>query len=218
MFNETAEFIQDQVLFQTFTLKDVFQNMLEIVSGREYYTKRHLWTLLKDHFGGQLEFIQKGTRYDVLCFRSTAKKIISDFHKRYKSQADCENSGAEDLDPKVEIIRTAAKLLLDDAKSSTVHQSTNYPETDNLYQEDPCVPESFRCLLQILFPSRPMFAEIWAQCLFRNVLPRAPPSPFQLANSLHPKRKYNSKASLTISQRLVFVCLTRSRKGIFGRF
>ena len=49
---------------------------------------------------------------------------------------------------------------------------------------------SFRWLFESPMKSTKL-SEIWGRCLFRQVLPREPVSPFQLENAIHLKRKYS---------------------------
>ena len=183
VFHELVLFLQQEVFKTTFTLGDVFDKMIKIAGDREYYTEKSLRKKLKEEFGGSLQFVNIGSRSDILCFKSDADRIITEYHAAASTD--------DGVEPKKKFLQAAAKLLLDEAKCVRDLPTDRYPDLNDLDKPDPCVPEAFRWFFEALLPQR--LAEIWSQCLLRKVLPRAPVSPFQLGNALFLKHKWNSK-------------------------
>ena len=76
------------------------------------------------------------------------------------------------VNPKLKFILTTAKIFKDEAKCVGAQASDFYPSFENLDNPDPYVPDAFRWFFEDLLP--PKLAEIWAQCLLRQILQRAP--------------------------------------------
>ena len=181
---ETIDFIQQESFKTTFTLDDVNEKMKELAGEREFYVKKTLRSKLKQEFGDSLEYINIGSRADILCFKSNADQIIADYHSAAKND--------DGIDPKKKLLLAAAQILRDEAKCVRELQSTDYyPSMNNLDRPDPSVPPAYRWFFEALLSAE--LTEIWAQCLLRKVLPREPVSPFQLANALYLKNNWNSK-------------------------
>ena len=196
VFQETIDFIQIESFNTTFTLDDVYKKMTEIAAkdNLDCYSKKSLRSKLKDAFGSSLHFVNIGSRSDILCFKSSADQIIADYHA--SALAD------DGVDPKLKFMLTTAKIFKDEAKCVGAQASDFYPSLENLDNPDLYVPDSFRWFFEALLP--PKLAEIWAQCLLRQILPRSHISPFQLSNALYLKQKWNSKALNTHMARLGF--------------
>ena len=102
----------------TFTLDDAYSEMENIAGGRDIYSKKHFRTRLKDELK-TLEFISRFKTKDILCFRSTADKIIEEYHN------NLQNDDGTDPRTKVrKLIDTVVKVIKDDAKCAKFADST----------------------------------------------------------------------------------------------
>ena len=170
----------------TFTLDDAYSEMENIACGRDIYSKKHFRTRLKDELK-TLEFISRFKTKDILCFRSTADKIIEEYHN------NLQNDDGTDPRTKVrKLIDTVVKVIKDDAKCAKFADSTFYPTIHQLGEPDPNVPGSMHWLMEGLIVNSER-AEAWAQQLLHQVCPRVPISPFMFGLAIDLKKRYYEK-------------------------
>ena len=106
------------------TVIDLVEKMEEYLSDAdsEAYGQQHMKTKLLEYFGDKIIITDSNGKPKVVTFRTTAATILQEFHVKQKN-LDIE---AE----KMNIIKTAAKLIKNDLKSIKT-TNVNYPEIDS---------------------------------------------------------------------------------------
>ena len=104
-FQEIAKFLIENDDEQI-TLKDLVDKMVELC-GELSYTSTHMKKRLLEHFGSSIVITELNGKQNVITFRNTASSILHSFYQKSSSDYDAY---------KIEIIKTAAQLLLTDIR------------------------------------------------------------------------------------------------------
>lgn len=139
-FIRIAQYLQENDDEQI-TITDLVNKMKECC-GDLAYSQIYMKKKLQEHFGSSIIITEINGKHNVVTFRNTAASILQNFYTRPKT----EDPAAE----KMEIIKTAAKLLLSDIKSMNAPKK-NYPDPSKLMsQEDNVeyIPESLYLFLR----------------------------------------------------------------------
>ena len=115
-FQEIAKFLIENDDEQI-TLKDLVDKMVELC-GELSYTSTHMKKRLLEHFGSSIVITELNGKQNVITFRNTASSILHSFYQKSSSDSDAY---------KIEIIKTAAQLLLTDIKD---FKATKLPHPD----------------------------------------------------------------------------------------
>ena len=142
-FLEVANFLEENDDEQI-TISDLISKMEAILDGSEYsaYSRVHMRSKLKEHFGDNIVIAHINGKSDVVTFRNTAATILQDFYNsRQKPDLSTE---------KIRLVQTASKLIKSDIKLVETENNC-YPSYDDFESQDKCIaflPETLRILLE----------------------------------------------------------------------
>ena len=107
----------------TVPLLNAKMSELCVEKGRNPYDKKYLKKRITEDFDGSIIIANINGNADVISFRSTASKVLQDFHKKQHS----DDSEVE----KYRIIKAAADIIKNDIKE-LVNNTANYPTANEI--------------------------------------------------------------------------------------
>jgi hypothetical protein len=161
------------------TINDLVKKMTDhlINTGLEAYSRTHMKRRIQEHFGNRVIMTSLSTKECVITLRDTASSILHAFHLQNKPE--------NPEDEKLDIIKTAAKLIVSDVKSMKT-PSDSYPSSDNWSSIDCAVdyiPSTLQTLLRSMFAGKDVDLKLASigQAIVQAIRPRAILAPLQLA-------------------------------------
>ncbi len=130
-FLEVAHFLEENDDEQI-TISDLTSKMEAILDGSEYsaYSRVHVRSKLKEHFGDNIVRAHINGKSDVVTFRNTAATILQDFYNS-RQKPDLSTD-------KIRLVQTASKLIKSDTKLVETENSC-YPSYDDFESQDKCI-------------------------------------------------------------------------------
>lgn len=158
---------------------------------------------LEEKYGDKLIISKVDGKSTLFCFRDTSSKIL---HKTWQTA-----KGSDDKEEKLKIIRTAAKILLDDIRS-TPFDLSEYPPPDNFLKEsEDVVPKTLMTFLEELIIKNKKDTETAsrkciaiAHAIVSAIRPRSFISPILLGLAALINQKYASKSLIDLLSSIGF--------------
>lgn len=172
------------------TINDLVKKMSEFIEPDtcDPYSFKHMKSELIRHFGDRIIITDINGRANVVTFRSTASKILSDFHNKPPT---------DDLQEKIQIIETAAKLIKNDIKS--IEQSkdvyADYSELSSINKAMEFLPDSLQRFLSLLFFGKDVKNKLASvgQAIMQATRPRVLLVPLQVGLGVQLHHHFQSK-------------------------
>ncbi|KAH3855130.1 hypothetical protein DPMN_097691 [Dreissena polymorpha] len=116
--------------------------------GELSYTSTHMKKRLLEHFGSSIVITELNGKQNVITFRNTASSIFQSFYQKSSSDSDAY---------KIEIIKTAAQLLLTDIKDIKATK-LSYPDSGSdlmsTQENIDYIPDSLKTFLREIFSDK----------------------------------------------------------------
>ena len=186
----------------TVPLLNAKMSELCVEKGRNPYDKKYLKKRITEDFDGSIVTANIYGNADVISFRSTASKVLQDFHKKQHS----DDSEVE----KYRIIKAAADIIKNDIKELE-NNTANYPTANEIENAKSDGTKTLDYFLENLIScksSKPATPSL-AQAIIQSVRPRSiiTPLQFSLAITLH--RHFGSRYLIDLLNEFGF-CLSYS--------
>lgn len=202
-FLEVAKYLEENDDEQI-TVNTLVSKMETILSGSGYdaYSRVHMQSKLKEHFGNRIVITHVDGKSNIITFRETAEAVLQDFYN---------NQQNTDVDTeKIQLIRTAAKLIRNDIKSITTN-SDFYPPYGSFESEDQCIsflPESLKILLEdiIIGNGAKMKIASIGQAIMQSARPRGLLAPLQFGLGVQLHHHYASRFFIDALHHHGFCC------------
>ena len=143
------------------------------------YVKKWFKELLEKRYRDIIYITNDEKRFGVVCLKDRVPLIIRNFLR------------SQGCDSEVEIIHTAAKILLQKIKTTEMN-STVYPGPDDLSKPCPAVPELLKLFMNHFFKT-PELSDIHSQFFVKSARPRSGPLPFLLGLGVEMDHQFGSK-------------------------
>ena len=197
-FLEVAQYLRDNDDEQI-TIVDLVERMKGICEELAY-TVTHMRTKLQEHFDSSIIITDINGKKNVVTFRNNASSILHSFYERPKTQ--------DSLSEKREIIKTAAKLSLNDIKCIDATK-LNYPNPSDLMSIETnlnYIPDSLKLLLRTLFieANADMKIASIGQAVIQASRPRVLITPLQVGLGVQMHHHFSSKFLVDTLYRLGF--------------
>ena len=187
---EVANFLEENDDEQI-TISDLISKMEAILDGSEYsaYSRAHMRSKLKEHFGDNIVIAHINGKSDVVTFRNTAATILQDFYNsRQKPDLSTE---------KIRLVQTASKLVKSDMKLVETENNC-YPSYDDFESQDKCIaflPETLRILLEGLIVGKGAKMKIASigQAIMQASRPRVLLAPLQFGLGVQMHHHFGSR-------------------------
>ncbi|KAE8745769.1 hypothetical protein FOCC_FOCC007485 [Frankliniella occidentalis] len=186
-FSKLCTFIDDSDECQ-FAMSDLYQAMEERAAGGAVYSKKHLRTMLKSHYGGSVHVSCAG-EHQIFNFTGFMDSLLHDSWYR--------NRQGRDRDEKLRIIKLAANIILEDLRKPVYNMKT-YPTIEEMISSP--LPPTLACLLDTMVTSKSKSQDkikkkrmFLGQALLFACRPKSyiPPALLALSTDLH--RSFGSK-------------------------
>ena len=182
------------------TIQDLIVKMTEYLqdTGCEPYCAKWMKIKIKEHFGDRV--IMTGLENQcVVTLRDTAHSILREFHKQQKSM--------NPEDEKLNIIKTAAKLIGSDVKFMEV-LNDSYPASSDIAAAASYVPESLRVLLRNMFAGKNIDTKVASigQSIMQAIRPRTMIAPLQLGLGVQMHHHFASRFLVNTLHEHGFAC------------
>lgn len=170
----------------------------------EPYSTRYMKMKLHEHFGERLVMTSLSTKGCVVTLRRTALSILHEFHRNFKNMSN------NTEDEKIQIIKTAAKLIECDVKS--IDSVTDaYPSLDTIKSVDSAVayvPNTLQVLLRTMFAGKNFDTKLAAigQAIMQAIRPRNMLTPLQLGLGVQMHHHFASKFLINTLHKYGFSC------------
>lgn len=201
-FLKIAEYLEQNDDEQT-TVGDLILKMSEYTEAEncDPYSFKYMKTELVKHFGDKIIITEICGKQNVVTFRSTASKILFDFHHRQKNKA---------MDQANQIVETAAKLIKNDIKGIIQSRDT-YPEYCEIASADKAIeylPESLKTFLSHLFCGSDVTAKLASvgQAIMQATRPRVLIVPLQMGLGVQMHHHFQSKFLIDSLHKHGFCC------------
>ena len=180
------------------TLQDLVEKMNEKCDSP--YSTVYMKTKLLKHFGDSIIITEINGKQNVVTFRSNASTILQKFYERPKTR--------DPLEEKKEIIKTAARLILNDIKSIDTPKKY-YPDPSDLQSLDynlKFVPESLQLFLRNIFSERNADLKMSSvgQTIIQAARPRVLIAPLQIGLGVQMHHHFASKFLVDTLNKLGF--------------
>ena len=109
-FLQLCNWLDQECDLELYSVGELHRVMETIAGTSDVYHKRYLKQKLIDHYKGQLFFEEVNGKNDVACFRDSVSSIINDKW--------CDNRKENDEEEAERIVKTAAKLIFRDIRST----------------------------------------------------------------------------------------------------
>ena len=173
-------------------------------SEEEPYSTRYMKMKLQEHFGERLVMTSLSTKASVVTLRRTAMSVLHEFHRDFKKMSN------NTEDEKIQIIKTAAKLIESDVKSidSVIDL---YPSLDTIKSVDSAVdfvPYTLQVLLITMFAGKNFDTKLAAigQAIMQAIRPRNMLTPLQLGLGIQMHHHFASKFLINTLHKYGFSC------------
>ena len=171
-----------------YTMSDLLKMQDDLADGRLVYVKLSVKRHLESYYGHDtIYFATKGTRAQVISFRSSLREILV-YHRKSAEGTDEEKKKA--------ILDAAAKILLDDLKI-TPARSDIYPTPEQMSKASSIVPPSLQRFLSAFFSGTRSDNEMRANVIGQNLVklrhPRQGVSPYGLGLAIQLDHRFRSK-------------------------
>lgn len=182
------------------TIQDLMVKMTEYLqdTGCEPYCGKWMKIKMKEHFGDRV--IMTGLENQcVVTLRDTAHSILREFHKQQKSK--------NPEDEKLNIIKTAAKLIGSDVKFMEV-LNDSYPDSSDIAAAASYVPESLQVLLRNMFAGKNIDTKVAStgQSIMQAIRPRMMIAPLQLGLGVQMHHHFASRFLVDTLHEHGFAC------------
>ena len=157
---------------------DLTRKMVEILGESTVssaYSTRYMKERILEHFGENVIITSKPGMTNIVTFRRTAASILEEFHSQQKDYTNPE-------DEKLNVIRTAAKLLRSDIKRIETPDDY-YPVVDNdIDKQVEFLPPILKLLLEETFSGKETYLKVAfiGQAIMQSSRPRALLAPLQI--------------------------------------
>jgi len=173
---------------------------MKVLCGDEAYSVVYMKKKIIEHFGGAVMISEMNGRKDVVTFRSTADAVLYAFYKKGRDN-DIESE-------KAAIIKTAAKLVLNDIKDIEASK-IEYPSTEEIMSVESnqkCVPESLHQFLNQIIDHKKKERKVisLAQAIVQAAVPRKLIAPLQLGLGVQMHHQFGSKSLIDTLNSLGF--------------
>lgn len=202
-FLKVVEFLE-QNQDEQMTVNDLVQKMAEYLENTEHepYSVVYMKTKLRKQFGDRIIMTDLPGKQCVVTLCETASSILYKFHQHQKH--------AKPEDEKLNIIKTAAKLIESEVKSTNQPYDV-YPSNDEFSSRDSAVdllPLTLQVLLKTMFAGKNVDLKLASigQCIMQAIRPRAILAPLQLGLGVQMHHHFASRFLIDTLHELGFSC------------
>ena len=182
------------------TIGDLVMKMEEVLKGTGYepYSSKWMKMKIKEHFGQRVFMTVLSTKKCIVTLTETASSILFNYHKERPQSIE---------DEKIQIIKTAAKLIVSEVKSMKP-QNDMYPDASDISNSYSYLPILLQELLVSLFGGKENITKISSigQCLIQAIRPRAQIAPLQIGLALQFHHHFGSRFAVDTLHEYGFSC------------
>lgn len=195
-FDKLCKWLEQQT--ELTSLQDLHEEMVKGAGNSDIYTKKWLKEKLKEKYGDDLFFAEMSGRSNVIVFTNNVGKILN--NKWYEKRND-------DLQKESErIIKTAAKLIIDDVKSTNFDCQV-YPSNEDIAsiaKGKEFLPKNLQLLMECLVPDSPVKQVSFGQSIIHALRPRTSLPPVLFALAVELEHVFGSKWLVVLLAKLGF--------------
>ena len=184
-FHLVCEWLESEA--EIYSISEIHKKMSDIAgSGENIYSQKWLKAKLQQKYKDHIFFVEALGKSDVVCFRNMADYVVND--KWYTSRK--ENVGEESE----RIITTAAKLILDDIRSSKFVMES-YPKNEDIEDCDKGIewlPQHLRMFLKAII-KYPLKQASIGQAIVNATRPRSSIPPILFGLGIEMDHVFGSK-------------------------
>ena len=194
-FESVCEWLESEA--EVFTLGEIHEKMVELAGTNDVYTQKWLKTQLEEKYKSCIFITSQNGKENVVCFRNMASYILTDTW--YAARKEVAEEEAE------RIVRTAAKIILDEIRSSKFTCET-YPineDIESIQQGKEWLPNYLRMFMELLI-KYPLKQVSIGQAIVNAARPRSVVAPILFATGVEMDHVFGSKWLLTELSRIGF--------------